>query len=535
MIKTRLLLNTKQGIETAGRLIANGGLVGIPTETVYGLGANALKPQAVKNIFLAKGRPQDNPLIVHISHPEQLVPLVKEVPDPAQKLIHAFWPGPLTIILPKTDLVPMETSGGLDTVAVRLPDHPVARAVIDAAGVPVAAPSANTSGLPSPTTARRVLEDMNGKIDAVLDGGECRVGLESTVITLATPVPRLLRPGGITLEQLEAVLGHVDVDPAVFDMLKEGEQATSPGMKYKHYAPKADIIIIKSDFSAYQQYVATHAGDGVFALCFDGEESALCVPSVTYGAADRDEEQAHLLFDALRKLDDLGASRVFARCPRQTGVGMAVYNRLIRAAAYQVVDLDNQYVLGLTGPTGAGKSYVAKLLKKRGFITIDTDKIARQVTKKGAPVLQELEKTFGKGILLDGELDRKELARRAFQDEKQQKKLNAIIHPAVIARSKEEIENWSKKGYTKFVLDVPLLFESGMDTMCNRTVSVLADRSLRKARILERDRLTRAQAEQRLNIQKPDSFYRERSDYIIENSSDADIEALLDQIVNPLL
>lgn len=533
-MKTKLLYNNQADIQAAGQIIARGGLVGIPTETVYGLGANALDPKAVRKIFLAKGRPQDNPLIIHISSPEQLAPLVREITVQAKALMDAYWPGPLTIILPKTSLVPRETSGGLDTVAVRLPDHPVARAVIDAAGVPVAAPSANTSGLPSPTTALRVLEDMTGRIDAVLDAGECRVGVESTVVTLATAVPRLLRPGGVTLEQLEAVLGHVDVDEAVFARLQEGGAAASPGMKYKHYAPKADVILIKSGFPAYKRYVEAAADTGVYALCFDGEETALSVPAVTYGDAQADTAQAHNLFNALRRLDDLGAGRVYVRCPHRTGVGMAVYNRLIRAAAYQVIDLDNRLVVGLTGPTGAGKSQVAQQFGKRGFLVIDTDRIAREVTQKGSPVLAQLAQAFGKGILLDGELDRKELARCAFRTKAGQKKLNAITHPAIIARSKEEIENWAKKGYTKFVLDVPLLFESGMDSLCDKTVSVLADRAVRRERILRRDGLTPEQAEQRMQIQNEDAFYQSRSDAVIWNNggSDAQLAALLDQMEN---
>lgn len=513
-------------------MIASGGIVAIPTETVYGLGANALNPTAVKNIFLAKGRPQDNPLIVHISRPEQIVPLVQTVSQPAQKLMDVFWPGPLTIILPKTEQVPVETSGGLDTVAVRLPEHPVARAVIEAAGVPVAAPSANTSGLPSPTTAQRVIEDMDGKIDAVLDGGACRVGVESTVVSLAAPVPRLLRPGGVTLEQLEAVLGHVEVDPAVFARLEEGEKAASPGMKYKHYSPRAEVVIIKSSFPAYKQYVEDAAAteERIYALCFTGEEKQLSVPAFPYGAEHDEAEQARLLFDALRKLDDAGAKKVYARCPGRAGVGMAVYNRLIRAAAYQVVDLDARFILGLTGPTGAGKSYVANQLQQLGFYVVDADRIARSLTQKGSPLLPQLERTFGKGILLDGVLDRKELARRAFQDETHQKMLNEIIHPAVIQRAKEEIEDFSKKGYTKFVLDVPLLFESGMDTMCHQTVSVLADEAIRKRRILSRDGLTETQARQRLQIQKPDSFYQTRSDKVLWNVEEEGKDRLLHEI-----
>ena len=243
----------------------------IPTETVYGLAANALDGATVKKIYAAKGRPSDNPLIVHISQFSQLAPLVREVPQAAKKLADAFWPGPLTIILPKSDLVPQETSGGLSTVAVRCPSHPTARAVIDAAGVPLAAPSANLSGKPSPTTFRHVQEDLTGRVDALFDGGDCAVGVESTVLTLAEGTPRILRPGGITLSQLQSVLGNVEVDPAVLHQLEQGKKAASPGMKYKHYSPKADVVIVDASPEEYVRYV-NKKGDG-WALCFRGRRA----------------------------------------------------------------------------------------------------------------------------------------------------------------------------------------------------------------------------------------------------------------------
>lgn len=335
----RLSADGEQGIETAGALLKNGGLVAIPTETVYGLAANAMDGNAVAAIFAAKGRPMDNPLIVHISHLEQWKPLVKEIPPSALALAEHFWPGPLTMILPKSALIPDEVCAGQDTVAVRFPSHPIARAVIDAAGVPLAAPSANLSGSPSPTEAAHVLADLDGRIDAVLDGGPCKVGVESTVVTLAQDPPRLLRPGGITPEQLRQVLGRVEVDPAVMNPLAAGEKVLSPGMKYKHYSPRANVILVKGGLSAYLEYVNSRAADGVFALCYDGEQQALRVPAVTYGARTDASQQARHLFDALRRLDELGAHVVYARSPQPQGVGLAVYNRLIRAAGFEVVQL----------------------------------------------------------------------------------------------------------------------------------------------------------------------------------------------------
>ena len=283
-MQTLKLTNSKQDIETAGKLLKDGELVAIPTETVYGLAADALNGEAVANIFKAKGRPMDNPLIVHIADLSQVDDLVAFVPPVLEDLAKAFWPGPLTVIMEKSDLIPDEVSAGLDTVAIRMPSHPVARAIIKAAGTPLAAPSANTSGMPSPTTAAHVLHDMDGKIAAVVDGGPCEVGVESTVLTLCTRVPRILRPGRVTPEDLFDVLGDVDVDDAVLGQLAEGAVAASPGMKYKHYSPKAEVYIVDGSAEGFAKYVnekvAERAAEeaAVAALVFDGEEALVnCV------------------------------------------------------------------------------------------------------------------------------------------------------------------------------------------------------------------------------------------------------------------
>lgn len=329
----------QKDIEQAGLILREGGLVAIPTETVYGLGANALDAHAVTRIFEAKGRPQDNPLIVHIAEFGQLCPLVRHVPESAELLADHYWPGPLTIILPKADCIPQETSGGLDTVAVRFPSHPVAQAIIRAAGVPIAAPSANLSGKPSPTTAQHVLDDMDGKIEMIIDGGECSVGVESTVLTLAGDHPVLLRPGGISIEQIRELLPDAQVDPAVVHKLEEGRTAASPGMKYKHYAPLARVIVVDGSKQQYIDYVNSHAKEDVWALCFEEDQDKLKVPVLCYGAQLDSGAQARHLFDALRRFDELGAKTVYAHCPDRSGVGLAVYNRLIRAAGFTIIRL----------------------------------------------------------------------------------------------------------------------------------------------------------------------------------------------------
>ncbi len=327
-------------IEAAAKILRNGGVVAIPTETVYGLAANALDGAAVSKIFKAKGRPQDNPLIVHIGSFAEIYPLVKKIPRSAARLADAFWPGPLTIVLPKTGLIPPEVSAGLDTVALRMPAHPIARAVIKAAGVPLAAPSANVSGSPSPTTARHVLDDLNGLIDAVVDGGKSAVGVESTVLSLVGGTPRLLRPGGITPEQLEAVLGKIEIDDAVFGALVQNEIPASPGMKYKHYAPKARLVLLKGSLPEFIAYVQKNAAKGTVVLCYEGEQETMPVKAVSFGHSDNAGEQAHQLFNALRQIDALpNVDTVFARCPAAEGLGLAVYNRLLRAASFEVIEL----------------------------------------------------------------------------------------------------------------------------------------------------------------------------------------------------
>ena len=337
---TEYLSTESADLQRAADLLRAGELVAIPTETVYGLAANALNGAAVASIFAAKGRPADNPLIVHIADLSQWEPLVSHIPPQAMALAKAFWPGPLTMVLPKSDCIPVEVSAGLKTVAVRMPSHPVARQLIALSGCPLAAPSANRSGIPSPTEARRVAEDMNGRIAAVVDGGACDVGVESTVVDLSVTPPRLLRPGAVTVEMLTTVVGDVMVDDAVVHPLKDGEAAASPGMKYKHYAPKANVVVVKGNSEKYATYVNAHADDGVAALCFDGEEQLLDVPYVTYGERCDHEEQARCLFEALRMLDEKNIKTAYAACPSQEGVGLAVYNRLLRAAGFEVVELE---------------------------------------------------------------------------------------------------------------------------------------------------------------------------------------------------
>lgn len=507
-------------LKDAAQFIKNGELVAFPTETVYGLGANALNGQAVKKIFAAKGRPQDNPLIVHIIEIEELYPLVREVTESAKRLAEKYWPGPLTIILPKSDIIPQEVSAGLETVAVRCPSHPVARAFLKAAGVPIAAPSANISGFPSPTAFRYVFDDMNTRIPAIIDGGDCDFGIESTVVTLAANPPRLLRPGAVTLEQLRQVLGQVAVDPAVLNPLADGVKAESPGMKYKHYAPRAEIYIVRGNKDKFVEYVNSHSDEADTVLCFEGEESKMPLPCVTVGRADEPLTQSHRLFDALRELDERGAKRVFSRAPRENGIGLGVCNRLYRAASFRFLNELKSTVIGITGCTGAGKSTVcAALESEESTAVVDADKIAHEVTEKGSPVLSLLAARFGDDILdADGALLRHKLAERAFSSEENTRALTEITHPEIIKRCRAEIDALRGR-YSTVLLDAPLLFSSGLDKICDKTVRIIADENIRTARIMKRDGITENEAKKRINAQTEEELLAQHADITIKNNN----------------
>ncbi len=327
----------------AADLIRNGQLVAIPTETVYGLGANGLDETAVARIFEAKGRPQDNPLILHICDASQMENFCHSIPQAAYALAEAFWPGPLTMVLPARDTVPKRTTGGLSTVAVRCPDNDVTREIIRLSRVPIAAPSANISGKPSTTTAEHVLHDHNGKIAAVVDGGSCRVGVESTIVDLTEERPRLLRPGGITPEQLTAVLGDLVVDKAVTAQIDKDEVVKAPGMKYRHYAPSEPVVIVSGSRETAAAYIHRHFVPGDRVLCFQ-EELPLyegCGP-LAYGEEADVNTLSAGLFAALRELDDPAIHQVYARCPEGGGVAYAVQNRLKKAAAFHIVNAEEE-------------------------------------------------------------------------------------------------------------------------------------------------------------------------------------------------
>ena len=380
VIEDRNHIKDEELKEAAG-ILRSGGLVAFPTETVYGLGGNALDEDAARKIYAAKGRPSDNPLIAHVSCVEEVEPLVKEIPEAGRKLMEAFWPGPLTMIFPKSEKVPYGTTGGLDTVAIRMPDDPVANRLIALAGVPVAAPSANTSGRPSPTTADHVWQDMNGRIDMIIDGGPVGIGVESTIVDVSSAVPAVVRPGAITMEMLEEVLGEVSVDPAILGPLSADVRPKAPGMKYKHYAPKADLTLVEPGTGADRESRAEQvtgaeqkngadrntgaypetgldetqlqamirkvrelsrekieAGYKVGVICTDESRDCYTDGEVrSIGARKSQPSVAHNLYALLREFDDLGVDYIFSESFPKDHLGQAIMNRLSKAAGYKIV------------------------------------------------------------------------------------------------------------------------------------------------------------------------------------------------------
>ena len=327
----------ENAVSTASQILKQGGIVAIPTETVYGLAASAYSDSAIKAVFDAKGRPQDNPLIVHISNLDMLKDIARDIPDTAYECAKCFWPGPFTMVLPKGRKIADSVSGGLDTVAVRMPSDKTARDIIECSGLALAAPSANTSGLPSPTTADHVIADLDGKIDAIVCGGDCTVGVESTVVSLIGDKPRLLRPGAVTPEQLRRVLPDLVIDDAVLAQLKKGEKAASPGMKYKHYAPKTEAFLVEGCSNSFTKFVNAKSDCAV--VCFEEEYYNITVPKISYGSKRDESTLAQNVFSVLREVDSLGVKEVYIHAPSKDGVGLAVYNRLIRACAFRVIKL----------------------------------------------------------------------------------------------------------------------------------------------------------------------------------------------------
>ena len=507
-------------ISAAAKILREGGLVGIPTETVYGLAANGLDEKAVKRIFEAKGRPQDNPLILTIPGQQWLPRYCKDIPPLAYVLARKFWPGPLTMILKcRTDVVPSVITAGLDTVAMRCPNHPVTLAIIREAGIPVAAPSANTSGRPSCTTAQDVLEDMDGKIEGVVDGGPCTVGVESTILDLTCDPPRLLRPGGLPLEALEQLIGPIAVDKAVVSPLQAGEQPKAPGMKYRHYAPKAPVTVVTGAPEASAREISRRAGPTTGIICFD--EFAHLFPTQevhTLGPSNDKLAQAQRVFDALRTFDNSDVTEILAQCPDSRGLGLAVGNRLKKAAGFHVVESDSQrIVLGLTGGTGAGKTSALNAIRELGGEIIDCDAVYHEMLDNDQELRNTINAAFPGVFGADGKLNRQKLGQEVFAKKERLDKLNAIVFRFLIPELERRLDSAPDGLYA---IDAINLIESGLDRLCDRTIAVTAPTELRVRRIMARDNISEQYARLRISAQKPDEFYRSKCDLELNNGAE---------------
>ena len=501
--------------QIAANIIKNGGLVAIPTETVYGLGADGLNPDAVAKIFLAKGRPQDNPLILHVAEPEQIALFCHDIPDSAYALAEAFWPGPLTMVLPAKDIVPLSTRAGLPSVAVRCPDCEITRSIIRLSGVPVAAPSANISGKPSTTTAGHVLHDHNGRIECIVDGGPCRVGVESTIIDLTDDMPRLLRPGGVTAEAMLPILGDIVIDRAVTTAIDKDAVVKAPGMKYRHYAPACKVLIVDGDLIAAADYIGAHWQPGNRVLCFE-EELDFFAPfsPLAYGREDNADSQLAGLFAALRELDDPAIGTVFARCPRGSGKALAVQNRLAKAAGFcRVNPREKHRIVGITGGTGCGKTTALEVLKQLGCNVIDCDEVYHRLLRYDAEMLGAIEALFP-GVVTDGALDRKKLGSIVFADPEALLDLNAITHKAV----KQEVQRLICPVPELVAIDAIGLFEGGLAELCDVTVAVTAPEDMRVQRLMAREGISEEYARKRIAAQKDNAHYAALCDYTLENN-----------------
>lgn len=508
----------EEKITAAARLLREGGLVGIPTETVYGLGANGLDGRAVNRIFEAKGRPNDNPLILHVTGPQWLPRYCADIPPMAYVLARKFWPGPLTMILRRKPIVPDETTAGLDTVAMRCPDHPVTLAIIREAGIPIAAPSANTSGRPSCTTAADVLEDMDGKIEGVVDGGPCTVGVESTILDLTCQPPRLLRPGGLPLEDLERLIGPIDVDQAVTRALGEGERPKAPGMKYRHYAPKAPVTVVTGAPEASAREILRRVGPDSGVICFDEFAGLFPKQTVeTLGPSGDKLAQAQRVFDALRAFDSNDVTEIFAQCPDSRGLGLAVSNRLKKAAGFHVVEAgSHRVVLGITGGTGAGKTSALAAIRDLGGTVIDCDAVYHTLLETDGELRRAIGETFPGVFGAGGKLDRQKLGREVFADRERLEQLNSIVYRFL----KPELQRRIEAAEGVCAVDAINLLEGGLDRLCDRTVAVTAPLELRVRRIMARDGISEQYARLRISAQKPDEFYRGKCDCELNNAAE---------------
>ena len=511
----------KKALEKAASIIKGGGLVAFPTETVYGLGASAYSGEGAEKIYLAKGRPCDNPLIVHIADARDAEEFAY-TSDIYYKITDEFSPGPITVILPKKPVIPDRVTGGLQTVAVRIPSHPVARAFIRAAGVPIAAPSANISGRPSPTRAEHVLEDLDGRVDMIIDGGDCEFGLESTIVRISDSGAVILRPGAVTEEMLSRVT-RVSVTDGMFRRPEENEKPEAPGMKYTHYAPKAPVYMVRGGredtVEFFNSLLAKDPNTGIIA--FEEDKDRVRGKNVKYIRSDP-ESQGKRLFAVLRSFNKTDAGVIYSVIPSSRGgMGLAVMNRMTKAAGFKTVKAaPTPYIIGITGQTGAGKGEVCRVLEKQGIPTLDCDRVYAELIAPPSALLDRIGAEFGtEAINEDGTLNRGRLSSIVFSEGEKLKILNSITHGAVLDEVRLRLKALYEKGAVIAAVDAPQLFEAGFDRECDTVVAVLAPEGDRLKRITARDNITEENAFLRMQNQHGEDFFLSHCDRVLKNDS----------------
>lgn len=522
-MKTIILKTADNDIKKAAEIIKKGGLVVMPTETVYGLAVDALNSEAVEGVFKAKGRPSDNPLIVHVSDKEQLNIICEEVPLTAMKLADRFWPGPITLVLKKRSIIPDNVTGGLDTVAVRMPNNTTALKLIRYSGTPLAAPSANLSGRPSPTDFSMAFEDMDGRVDAIIEGKKCELGMESTVIDLTCTPAKILRPGLVALDKLKKVLGYKAVEYDKGLNIKAEGKVRSPGMKYRHYAPKAPMTVVLGTCYDVISYIKK-VGEKCRVLTFEDYELNFKTEGLqykTYGQYRDYLSQTRGLFAALNELDRENDDIPIIAMAPPTGTRFdVVRNRLYKAAGNNIINAGKMKLIGVTGGSGGGKTKMCDILRVRGYPVINADEIYRSITDKKCDLNDEIASNFGEQVLYaDGSLNRKELAKIVLSDEKKLKLLNKITHPIVISEVNKIKKQYADSNAQICFLEAIALIESKLADQCDKIIFVNAPKDLRISRIMHRDKLNYEEARARVMAQPSESFYLKYANVVIMNKS----------------
>ncbi len=502
----------ENAIKEIALILKGGGLVAVPTETVYGLAASALNEEAVKEIFAVKGRPQDNPLIVHVAEPFEVEKYAASVPPLAKKAIDAFMPGPFTAILPKKSVIPSVTTAGMESVALRCPSHKIMHDIIAALSEPIAAPSANISGKPSPTGFSHCVNDLEGRVSGIVDGGESEVGVESTVVSFLTDKAVICRPGAVTYEMLSDLLGAENVT----DVSEEKtDKPISPGMKYRHYSPSVPLYTVSGEGASEYIRKRAESEKGIGVIGFSESGFGGMAKFFDFGSKEKPKEQLARLFAILREADKEKESLSLLLCerPDKKGEGKAALNRLDRAASHKNIAVEKSLfkIIAVTGKSGSGKSAVAREAAERlGYGYIDCDAVANEIIWNFPPLTERIKEEFSVET-------KKELSKKVFSDKEALLKLNFLTLPVVISEIDKIIFELSREK-SGVIVDGATVIESGFAKRADKLVVIKAEKETAVSRIIGRDGIEREAALARIDAQKPDLFYEKEASRVIENN-----------------